>query len=281
MASGSRKKKAGKAATARHRRPDRTPRKAKPRPGERKPARKAAPPARPAKAPASAPTPPPAPARAESKPAGASHKKSGRKSPSALRRGPGGELIPAGEIVLPGGAQTTEEIQYLFRGAIAAERDAFDLALEEVMTRRPPAGDPAAARGELRKQLDALAHRFEGGSIEAMLPTRPVGNRRGFHGIVERARTRRREIGAFLRGLDLGRTETSHMDSHGEASLQSLMEWAARLEILMEADDPGQADYTQFHRVLDQLESNTEALVVDVEATLRRLRDRIRASERG
>jgi hypothetical protein len=102
-------------------------------------------------------------------------------------------------------------------------------------------------------------------------------NRRTFASVVERAKHRRREIGAFLRGLDLGSTETSHMDPHGEASLQSLMEWAARLEILADADEPERADYTQFHRVLDQLESNTEALIIDVELTLRRLRDRVRA----
>ena len=30
----------------------------------------------------------------------------------------------------------------------------------------------------------------------------------------------------------------------------------------------------QFHRVLDQLEASTEALIIDVEQTLRRLRDR-------
>jgi hypothetical protein len=68
------------------------------------------------------------------------------------------------------------------------------------------------------------------------------------------------------------------MDSHGEASLQSLMEWAARLENLTEADEPNQADYNQFHRGLDQLENTTEALIIDVELTLRRLRDRNRAS---
>ena len=98
---------------------------------------------------------------------------------------------------------------------------------------------------------------------------------------MERAKHRRREIGAFLRGLDLGRTETSHMDPHGEASLQSLMEWAARLEMLGDSDEPGHSDYTQFHRVLDQLEINTEALIVDVELTLRRLRDREQAKAGG
>ena len=101
--------------------------------------------------------------------------------------------------------------------------------------------------------------------------------RRNFAGVVERAKHRRREIGAFLRGLDLGRTESSHMDSHGEASLQSLMEWAARLENLAEADEPDTADYAQFHRGMDQLENTTEALIVDVELTLRRLRDRVKA----
>jgi hypothetical protein len=69
------------------------------------------------------------------------------------------------------------------------------------------------------------------------------------------------------------------MDAHGEASLQSLMEWAARLESLVEnlAETPemNQGHFTQFHRVLDQLEATTEALIIDVEQTLRRLRDRL------
>ena len=54
------------------------------------------------------------------------------------------------------------------------------------------------------------------------------------------------------------------------------MQWAARLENLVEADEPDAADYAQFHRGLDQLENQTEALIVDVETTLRRLRDRVR-----
>jgi hypothetical protein len=123
---------------------------------------------------------------------------------------------------------------------------------------------------------EGMNERFGGGAIEPFLPNRTPG-RRTFSGVVERAKHRRREIGAFLRGLDLGHTESSHMDAHGEASLQSLMEWAARLEILAEADEPDKADYGQFHRVLDQLDNTTEALIVDVELTLRRLRDRVRA----
>jgi hypothetical protein len=67
------------------------------------------------------------------------------------------------------------------------------------------------------------------------------------------------------------------MDSHGEASLQSLMEWAARLELLADADEPENADYAKLHRGLDDFDSLTEALIIDVERTLRRLRDRQRA----
>ena len=52
---------------------------------------------------------------------------------------------------------------------------------------------------------------------------------------------------------------------------------ADKLEILMEAEEADQADYAMFHRGLDQLENTTESLIVDVEATLRRLRDRVRA----
>jgi hypothetical protein len=210
------------------------------------------------------------------KPAGAPRppaRKGGRRSSLALRRGPDGQPLQPGEILLPGGPSNPDEIQYLLRGCAAAEHPNPASGVDEIAAKKAGAD---LERGDLFRYAEGMADRFERGSIEALLPTRPPG-RRNFQGVVERAKHRRREIGAFLRGLDLGRTETSHMDSHGEASLQSLMEWAARLENLVEADEPDQADYAQFHRGLDQLENTTEALIVDVEQTLRRLRDRIRA----
>jgi hypothetical protein len=185
-------------------------------------------------------------------------------------------LLAPGELLLPGGPQRGEEIQYLFRGSVAAEHPAGEAAVSEIVAKKA-APDTESDRAEMRRFAEGMAQRFDSGTIEPLLPTRGTV-RRNFQGVVERARHRRREIGAFLRGLDLGRTETSHMDSHGEASLQSLMEWAARLENLTEADEPNQADYNQFHRGLDQLENTTEALIIDVELTLRRLRDRNRAS---
>jgi hypothetical protein len=195
--------------------------------------------------------------------------------PTLLRRGPDGEILAPGDLLLPGGTQRMEEIQYLFRGWAAAERATNgEDAITEVFARRPLGEFPSDA-GDLQRMLAWAGERFERGSIDAVIPPR-ANLRRTFQGVVERARHRRREIGAFLRGLDIGHTETSHMDPHGEASLQSLMEWAARLENLTEADEPAQADYNQFHRGLDQLESTTEALIIDVEQTLRRLRDRIR-----
>jgi hypothetical protein len=181
----------------------------------------------------------------------------------------------AGELLLPGGPHTAEEIHYLMRGAVAAERPAGEVAIDEIFAKRPPE-NPDAQRAELLKVLEPFKKRFDT-VIEPSLPSRPAGGgRRTFASVIERARYRRREIGAFMRGLDLGRTETSHMDSHGEDSLQKLMEWAARLENLVESDEPEQADYAQFHRGLDQLENTTEALIIDVEQTLRRLRDRNR-----
>jgi hypothetical protein len=181
----------------------------------------------------------------------------------------------AGELLLPGGPHSAEEIQYLMRGAVAAERPAGEVAIEEIFAKKPPA-NPDGERAELTKHLEPLKKRFDT-VIEPMLPARAAGGgRRTFASVIDRARYRRREIGAFMRGLDLGRTETSHMDSHGEDSLQKLMEWAARLENLVESDEPEQADYAQFHRGLDQLENTTEALIIDVEQTLRRLRDRNR-----
>ena len=187
----------------------------------------------------------------------------------------GCELFTPGDLLLPTGPQGPDEIQYLLRGAVAAEHTAGPTAVSEIIMKK---GTPDAEgdRGELTRFSEGLGERFEKGAIEPLLPIRPT-SKRNFQGVVERAKHRRREIGAFLRGLDLGRTETSHMDSHGEASLQSLMEWAARLENLAEADEPDQADYAQFHRGLDQLENTTEALIVDVELTLRRLRDRAKA----
>jgi hypothetical protein len=197
----------------------------------------------------------------------------GRKSSLSLRRGPDGQPLQPGEILLPGGPSNPDEIQYLLRGCAAAEHPNPAAGVDEITAKKAGAD---LERGDLLRYAEGMTDRFERGSIESLLPTRAPG-RRNFQGVVERAKHRRREIGAFLRGLDLGRTETSHMDSHGEASLQSLMEWAARLENLVEADEPDQADYAQFHRGLDQLENTTEALILDVEQTLRRLRDRIRA----
>lgn len=207
---------------------------------------------------------------------GPKEKRKGSRRPTLLRRGPDGEILAPGDLLLPGGTQRAEEIQYLFRGCAAAEHPALgEEALAEVFARRPGAGEFPGDRDEMQRQLGWARDRFERGSIEPVIPPRS-NLRRTFQGVVERARHRRREIGAFLRGLDLGHTETGHMDAHGEASLQSLMEWAARLENLAEADEPNQADYGQFHRGLDQLESTTEALIIDVEQTLRRLRDRLR-----
>jgi len=229
-------------------------------------------PARPGGAPAGKPAPAhgarPAPSRSGSK-------KGSRRSSLSQRRGPDGELLAPGDLLLPGGPQRTEEVQYLFRGCVAAERPVIEEGVQEVIVKRGSNPDAAADRPDLEKTIESMRHRFEGGAIEPLLPLR-AAIRRNFQGVVERAKHRRREIGAFLRGLDLGHTETSHMDSHGEASLQSLMEWAARLENLTEADEPDHADYNQFHRGLDQLENTTEALVIDVEQTLRRLRDRTR-----
>ncbi|HEY2946623.1 MAG TPA: hypothetical protein VGN09_29585 [Vicinamibacteria bacterium] len=215
-------------------------------------------------------------AGATGKPAGArpSAKKGGRKSPLSQRRGPNGELFQPGDLLLPTGPQGPDEIQYLLRGSVAAEHPAPEAGVSEIVIKKGPEAE--GDRGELSRFAMGLAERFDSGTIEPLLPTRPV-SRRNFAGVVERAKHRRREIGAFLRGLDLGRTESSHMDSHGEASLQSLMEWAARLENLAEADEPDNADYAQFHRGMDQLENTTEALIVDVELTLRRLRDRVKA----
>ena len=197
-----------------------------------------------------------------------------RKS-SLAQRMPG---FQPGDLLVPGGAQGPDEVQYFLRGVVAAEHAAIDNGVSELITKKAtPEGEAERERGELTRYAEGLSERFESGSIEPLLPMRAPA-RRNFAGVVERAKHRRREIGAFLRGLDLGRTETSHMDSHGEASLQSLMEWAARLENLAEADEPDQADYAMFHRGLDQLDNTTEALIIDVELTLRRLRDRVRAT---
>jgi hypothetical protein len=204
---------------------------------------------------------------------------SGRKSsrrPSVLRRGPDGEILAPGDLLLPGGAQRLEEVLYLFRGSSAAEHPIGEEAVAEVLAKRGSAPEATSDRDDLARTLAWARERFEHGTIEPAIPPRP-NLRRTFQGVVERAKQRRREIGAFLRGLDIGHTETSHMDAHGEASLVSLMKLAAGLENLAEAEEPAQTDANELHRVFEQLEAATESLIIDVEQTLRRLRDRVRA----
>lgn len=202
-------------------------------------------------------------------------KKSARRSIPTLRRGPDGQPLQPGELLLPGGPQSVEEIFYLFRGVIASQRVSGEVAVAEVLAKRP-AGDPLAVRPDLERHYLLLQQRFNSGSIESTLPNR-TQPKLTFQGFVERARQRRREIGGFLRGLDIGKTESSQMDAHGEDSLNKLMEWAARLEKAMDADEPAQADYSHFHRGLDVFDERTESLVVDLEKTLRRLGARVKS----
>jgi hypothetical protein len=243
-----------------------------------KPAAKAAPPpkAKPeakGKAPEKAPVPAKGKAP-EGKPARSAGRKSSRR-PSLIRRGPDGEILAPGDLLLPGGALRLEEVVYLFRGSTAAEHPVGEEAIAEVLSKRT-SPEATVDRDELSRVFGWARDRFEHGNVEPSIPPRQ-NLRRTFQGVVERAKARRREIGAFLRGLDLGRTETSHMDAHGEASLVSLMKLAAGLENLAEAQEPANTDANELHRVFEQLEAATETLIIDVEQTLRRLRDRVRS----
>jgi hypothetical protein len=238
-----------------------------------KPVAKAAPKAK-ADAKGKAPAPARAPETGRSAPGPRPSRKSSRR-PSLIRRGPDGEILAPGDLLLPGGAQKLEEVLYLFRGCSAAEHPVGEEAVAEVLVKRT-SPDAGPDRDDLGRTLVWARERFERGNIEPFVPPRP-NLRRTFQGVVERAKQRRREIGAFLRGLDLGHTETSHMDAHGEASLTSLMKLAAGLENLAEAEEPPQTDANELHRVFEQLEAATETLIIDVEQTLRRLRDRLRS----
>jgi hypothetical protein len=186
-----------------------------------------------------------------------------------------GPQFVAGTVFLPDGFKSREEIQYLFRGAVACVRESLDVAAAEIRAKSERL-QPQASERELLELARTAEERFRG-AIEAAPPNRVIPTKRTFLSLVERARARRREIGAFMRGLDLGRTEPSHLDTHSEASLQGLMEWGARLEMLADSREVDKPDFTQQHRVLDQLESTTEMLVVDVELTLRRYKDRMSA----
>lgn len=188
---------------------------------------------------------------------------------------PKGPQFPPGTVFLPDGFKSREEIQYLFRGAVACVRESLDVAAAEIRAKSDKLA-PVPSERELLEMARTAEERFRG-AIEAAPPNRVIPTKRTFGSLVERARARRREIGAFMRGLDLGKTEPSHLDTHSEASLQGLMEWGARLEMLADSREVDKPDFTQQHRVLDQLESTTEMLVVDVELTLRRYKDRMSA----
>ena len=186
-----------------------------------------------------------------------------------------GPQFAPGTVFLPDGFKSREEIQYLFRGAVACVRESLDVAAAEIRAKSDKLS-PSPSERELLELARVAEERFRG-AIEAAPPNRVIPTKRTFASLVERARARRREIGAFMRGLDIGRTEPSHLDTHSEASLQGLMEWGARLEMLADSREVDKPDFTQQHRVLDQLESTTEMLVVDVELTLRRYKDRMSA----
>ena len=206
----------------------------------------------------------------EGRAATATPKKHTRKGGGGRRDG---KTYTPGELLLPGGSQTAEETLYFFRGCVAAEHAVAPEGLQEVFTKRGLSeAEPTAE--DTKRLLATAVERFASGVIEPLLPSRAQA-RRTFSGVIERVRGRRREIGAFLRGLDLGRTEVSHLDSHAETSLQNLMEWTARIEKMVEeGEEPEQTDYSQLHRGIDQLDNTTEALIVDLELTLKRLRDR-------
>ncbi len=72
------------------------------------------------------------------KPAKGRAKRKSSRRPTLLRRGPDGEILAPGDLLLPGGTQRVEEIQYLFRGWAAAEHSSEgEEAIAEVFARRP------------------------------------------------------------------------------------------------------------------------------------------------
>ena len=129
-------------------------------------------------------------------------RRSSRRASPTLRRGPDGELLAPGELLLPKGPRNQEEVHYLLRGCLAADLTAGPVGVEDTLT-KAPGPDPEKQKSDLNRLAEHLRQRFESGSIEAYLPTRPPAPRT-FAGVVERASQRRREIGAFLRGLDIG-----------------------------------------------------------------------------
>jgi len=207
--------------------------------------------------------------RSPARPAGREHRRRSRHAAASPRCGaPDGQPLQPGELLLPGGPQNLEEILYLFRGVIASQRVGGEVAIGEVVAKRP-AGDPLAARPELERHYGLLQQRFSTGSIESTLPNRPQP-KLTFQGFVERARQRRREIGGFLRGLDIGKT--------------SPRRWTRTARTASTADGvggpPREGDGRRRARAgglqplpprLDVFDERTESLVVDLEKTLRRL----------
>src|SRR5258707_13954930 len=112
-------------------------------------------------------------------------KKGGRKSPLSQRRGPNGELFTPGDLLLPTGPQGPDEIQYLLRGAVAAEHTAGPTAVSEIIMKK---GTPDAEgdRGELSRFSEGLRERFVKVPIQPLLPIRPAFNP-NVQRVVERA----------------------------------------------------------------------------------------------
>ena len=157
-----------------------------------------------------------------------------------------------GDLLLPTGPQGFDEVQYLLRGTVAAERANLEAGVNEIVAKQSL---PESERAEMMRFAEGMSERFGGGAIEPFLPNPAAqpphlpGRRRARQAPAPRDRC------AFLRGLDLGHTESSHIRTRTARPASTASwngprgsrSWPRRTE-------PDKADYGQFHRVLDQLD---------------------------
>ena len=179
--------------------------------------------------------------------------------------------LESSDLAPSAGFTSHEEIWYLFRGAAACVRQSLDAAVAEVRANSANL-QPTLSESDLLGFARIAKTRFHG-VIKDAPPNRAIRTNATFADLDRRARARRREIGAFIRGLDLDGMQLSQLDTHCEAGVQSLVEWRARLERMAASREVDGLDLTRVHGVLDQVESITEMLMVDVELTMRRYKE--------
>jgi hypothetical protein len=173
----------------------------------------------------------------------------------------------AARHLLPDGPESIEELRYLFRGVTAARGSLASVtAVTANVTSKLSAVDAAA----LQKVFSTEAARFEGRTLDPMLPTRPDVDRSASESAQVRAHRRAREANAFQLGAYCAVDDPTPPTSELEDRWGELIEQSVSLQMMTDPL-PDDADPAKLHLAIDDLEVKTEETIVALERGMKQL----------